>query len=200
MCIRDRGEKLGRFQGQLQDQGLEQVEVEYAGEIADRNVTAITIAVLKGLLECHRAGVNMVNATMVAQELGIKLIETKRGQAEDFASSISVRTRGAADRLISGAVFHGRQPRIVRIDDFMLEAIPEGPTLLLRNRDQSGVVGAVGKVLGDNGINISRMQLGLVRERDEAAMLVNVDTAPGENVLEELRNVPHVVTAKLVEL
>lgn len=194
------GEKLGRFQGQLQDQGLEQVEVEYAGEIADRNVTAITIAVLKGLLECHRAGVNMVNATMVAQELGIKLIETKRGQAEDFASSISVRTRGAADRLISGAVFHGRQPRIVRIDDFMLEAIPEGPTLLLRNRDQSGVVGAVGKVLGDNGINISRMQLGLVRERDEAAMLVNVDTAPGENVLEELRNVPHVVTAKLVEL
>lgn len=194
------GEKLGRFHGQLQDCAVDQVEVEYAGEISDQNVAPITIAVLKGLLECHKSGVNMVNATVVAQDLGVKLIESKRGRAEDFASSVTVRTRGAVERLISGAVFHGKQPRIVRVDDFMLEAIPEGPTLLLHNHDQAGVVGAVGQVLGDNSINISRMQLGLVRERNEAAMLVNVDSAPDERVLEQLRNVPHVITAKLVEL
>ncbi len=82
----------------------------------------------------------------------------------------------------------------------MLEAIPEGPTLLLRNHDESGVVGTVGTILGEAGINISRMQLALVPERSEAAMLVNVDPLPGEEVLGELRKVPHVHTVKLLEL
>jgi D-3-phosphoglycerate dehydrogenase len=88
----------------------------------------------------------------------------------------------------------------VRIDDFMLEAIPDGPTLLLHNHDQAGVVGTVGTILGEEGINISRMQLALVRERGEAAMLVNVDSLPDDRVLERLRNVPHMIAAQLVEL
>ncbi len=193
-------EKLGRFQGQLVETAIEQVEVEYAGDISEINVAPITIAVLRGLLERSQANVNMVNAPLIAQEMGIKLIETKVRKPVDFASSISVRTRGAAVRLIEGAIFHGSQPRIVRIDDFMLEAIPEGPTLLLHNHDQSGVVGMVGSILGEAGINISRMQLGLVPERKEAAMLVNVDSVPPEAVVEQLRNSPHVITAKLLEL
>ena len=193
-------EKLGRFQGQLVETAIEQVEVEYAGDIAEINVAPITIAVLRGLLERSQTNVNMVNAPLIAQEMGIKLIETKVRKPVDFASSISVRTRGAAVRLIEGAIFHGSQPRIVRIDDFMLEAIPEGPTLLLHNHDRSGVVGMVGSILGEAGINISRMQLGLVPERKEAAMLVNVDSVPPEAVVEQLRNSPHVITAKLLEL
>ena len=193
-------EKLGRFQGQLVETAIEQVEVEYAGDIAEINVAPITIAVLRGLLERSQTNVNMVNAALLAQEMGIKLIETKVRKPVDFASSISVRTRGAAVRLIEGAIFHGNQPRIVRIDDFMLEAIPEGPTLLLHNHDQAGVVGMVGSILGEAGINISRMQLGLVPERKEAAMLVNVDSVPAEAVIEQLRNSPHVITAKLLEL
>jgi D-3-phosphoglycerate dehydrogenase len=193
-------EKLGRFQGQLVDSAIEQVEVEYAGDIAEINVAPITIAVLRGLLERSQANVNMVNAPVLAQEMGIRLIETKVRKPVDFASSISVRTRGAEVRLIEGAIFHGNQPRIVRVDDFMLEAIPEGPTLLLHNHDQAGVVGMVGSILGEAGINISRMQLGLVPERKEAAMLVNVDSVPPESVLEQLRNSPHVITAKLLEL
>ena len=68
-------------------------------------------------------------------------------QAQDFASRITVRVKGTVDRLIAGAVFHGGQPRIVRIDDFMLEAIPEGPTLFLTNHDEPGVVGTVGTIL-----------------------------------------------------
>jgi len=193
-------EKLGTFQGQLSHGGIDQVEVEYAGEIADMNVAPITIAVLKGLIGPTKENVNMVNAPVIAQNLGIKVIETKLSHAVDFASCISVRVRGTVDRLIAGALFHGNQPRIVRVDDFMLEAIPEGPTLLLHNHDQSGVVGTVGGILGEENINISRMQLALVRERHEAAMLVNVDTIPDERVLERLRNVPHMITAQLVEL
>jgi D-3-phosphoglycerate dehydrogenase len=193
-------EKLGRFHGQLATENVEQVEVEYAGDVAEMRTAPITIAVLKGMLENVTDRVNMVNAPLVAQERGIKLIESKVNRPQDFASCITVRVKGTVDRLIAGAVFHGGQPRIVRIDDFMLEAIPEGPTLFLLNHDQPGVVGTVGNILGEGGINISRMQLALVPERKEAAMLVNVDRVPDDEVLERLRNVSHMISAKIVEL
>jgi len=193
-------EKLGRFQGQLSSGAIQQVEVEYAGDVAELRVAPITIAVLKGLLESISDRVNLVNAPIIAQEHGIKLIESKASHSPDFASSISVRVKGTVERLIAGAVFHGGQPRIVRIDKFMLEAIPEGPTLLIQNLDQPGVVGTVGTVLGEGQINISRMQLALDNERQEAAMLVNIDRIPSDAVLEKLRSIPQIVTAQLVEL
>jgi len=194
------GEKLGRFQGQLCSGKIEEIEIEYAGGVADLRVAPITIAVLKGLLETVTDRVNMVNAPVVARDHGIKVIESKASRSSDYASTVTTRVRGCVDRLIAGAVFHGKQPRIVRIDDFILEAIPEGHTLLLHNHDRPGVVGAVGMILGEAGCNISRMQLALQRERNEAAMLVNVDVAPSDAVMEQLRMLPHVISCQLVEL
>jgi len=193
-------EKIGRFQGQLAPKAIEQVEIEFAGEAADFDVAPITIAVLKGLLESVTDHVNLVNAPSIAQQHGIKVIESKARSPQDFASLVTVRVRGGVDRLIAGTIFHGDQPRLVRIDDFMLEAIPEGPTLFIQNHDQAGVVGEVGTALGAAGVNISRMQLGLVVERGEAAMLVNVDSAPSESVLDRLRAIPHMIDVQLVEL
>jgi D-3-phosphoglycerate dehydrogenase len=155
---------------------------------------------LKGILESVTDQVNLVNAPIIARQHGITVIESKTSHSVDFASAVAIRVIGCVDRYIVGAIFHGDQPRIVRIDDFMLEAIPEGPTLLMHNRDQPGVVGAVGTVLGEGGINISRMQLGLVPERGEAAMLVNIDRAPDSAVMERLRNLSHMISAQLVEL
>lgn len=194
------GEKLGRFQGQLCPGAIEEIEIEYAGEVAQLRVAPITVAVLKGLLESVSDRVNMVNAPVIAQERGIKVIESKSSRSEDFASTVATRVRGNVDRLIVGAVFHGRQGRIVRLDDFMLEAIPEGPTLVIHNHDRPGVVGAVGIALGEAGVNISRMQLGLQRERGEAAMIVNVDSRPSDAVMETLRGLPHMISVQLVEL
>ena len=194
------GEKLGRFQGQLCPGKIDEIEIEYAGDVAELRVAPITIAVLKGLLETVTDRVNMVNAPVIARERGIKVIESKSSRPTDYASTVTTRVRGCVDRLIAGAIFHGVQPRIVRIDDFILEAIPEGYALLLHNHDRPGVVGAVGTVLGEEGVNISRMQLALQRERGEAAMLVNVDAKPAESVMERLRNLPHVISAVLVEL
>jgi len=194
------GEKLGRFHGQLCPGAIEEVQVEYAGDVASLDVAPITIAVLKGLLEPVTDRVNMVNAPVIAQERGIKVVESKASRPKDFTSTVSVQVRGCENRLIAGAVFHGNQPRIVRIDDFMLEAIPEGPTLLLHNRDEAGVVGNVGRVLGEAGVNISRMQLALVRERNEAAMLVNVDSVPSDAVLQQLIDIEPVISAHMVTL
>jgi D-3-phosphoglycerate dehydrogenase len=193
-------EKLGRFQGQLCPGAIEEVEIEYAGEVAELRVAPITLAVIKGILESSSEGVNLVNAAVIAKERGIRVVESKVSRSQDFASAITTRVRGCVDRLIAGAVFHGKQPRIVRIDDFMLEAIPEGPTLLIHNHDRPGVVGKVGTILGEAGVNISRMQLALVRERAEAAMLVNVDTVPPDAVMEQIRSLPHMIAAQLVEL
>ena len=160
----------------------------------------MTIAVLKGLLESVSDRVNMVNAPIVAQQRGIRVVESKASRPEDFASTITTRVKGCVDRLIAGAIFHGAQPRIVRVDDFMLEAIPVGPTILLHNHDEPGVVGQVGSVLGAAGINISRMQLALVPERKESAMLVNVSPGPPDEVMESLASLDHVITAQLVDL
>jgi D-3-phosphoglycerate dehydrogenase len=193
------GEKLGRFQGQLCPGKIDEIEIEYAGEVAELRVAPITIAVLKGLLESVTDRVNMVNAPVIAREHGIKVIESKSSRSTDYASTVTTRVRGCVDRLIAGAIFHGVQPRIVRFDDFILEAIPEGFALLVHNHDRPGVVGHVGTILGEEGVNISRMQLALQRERGEAAMLVNVDGRPAETVMERLRNLPHVISAVLVE-
>ncbi len=176
------GEKLGRFQGQLCPGAIDEIEIVYSGEVAQQRVAPITIAVLKGLLESVTDRVNMVNAPVIAQERGIRVVESKASRTQDFASAITTRVRGCVDRLIAGAIFHGQQPRIVRIDDFMLEAVPEGPTLLLQNHDRPGVVGMVGTILG------------------EAAMLVNVDSSPAPEVMERLRSLPNMIAVQLVEL
>ncbi|MFK7894414.1 MAG: phosphoglycerate dehydrogenase [Myxococcota bacterium] len=194
------GEKLGSFQGQLAQGRVDVVEVEYSGDVAELKVAPITIAVLKGILSSVRESVNLVNASHIAQELGIKVIESKVARSTDFASAVTVRVKGVVDRLVAGAVFHGDQPRIVRFDDFMLEAIPEGCTLLIHNHDQSGVVGRVGQLLGDAGINISRMQLALHDSRGEACMLVNVDQTPSEDVLASLRDAENMIAVQLLEL
>jgi D-3-phosphoglycerate dehydrogenase len=194
------GEKLGRFQGQMCEGSIEQIEIEYSGDAAEINVAPITVAVLKGMLESVTDQVNMVNAPVLAQQHGIKVVESKSSRPQDFASAITTRVTGCMDRLIEGAIFHGGQPRIVRIDDFMLEAIPEGPTLYIQNHDEPGVVGTVGAMLGDAGINISRMQLGLVPERREAAMLVNIEPAAPEAVLEKLRSLTNMISVQLVDL
>ena len=194
------GEKLGLFQGQLCSGPIERIEIEYSGDAAELSVAPITVSVLKGLLSSLSDDVNMVNAPVIAKRHGIEVIESKASRTADFASAISTRVIGADQRLIVGAVFQGDQPRIVRIDDFMLEAIPEGPTVFILNRDRPGVVGAVGTVLGEEGINISRMQLALNSERDEAAMLFNVETAPADRVIRRLQDHPHISSARLLEL
>ena len=139
-------------------------------------------------------------ALVAAAVVPCRLINGAAAQSPSPLDPSQQALAAAVSRLIEGAVFHGGQPRIVRIDDFMLEAIPEGPTILIHNHDRPGVVGNVGRVLGEAGINISRMQLALVRERGEAAMLVNVDQSPSDAVMEKLRSQENVITAQLVEL
>ena len=196
------GERLGQLQGQLAREGCHEIEVEYAGQIATLDIQPVTLAVLKGILEPWVGErVNFVNAPHLAQERGIRVIESKASGPEDFVSLLTVRVRcSGQERLVAGTIFGKTQPRIVRVDDFMLEAIPEGATLLIRNADRPGVVGRIGTLLGQSGINIARMQLGLHPKRSEALQLLNVDPMPSEEVVRSLESLPEVIQVDLLEL
>ncbi len=196
------GEKLGSFQGQVCSEGIDEIEVEYAGQIVELNVQAVTIAVLKGFLTPWVGDrVNFVNAPHIAQEHGVRVVESKAAIPEDFVSLLTVRVRTKLrEHLVSGTIFGRTQPRIVRVDDFRFEAIPEGPTFLVRNIDRPGVVGRLGTLLGDAGINIKRMQLGLHLETGQALQLLSVDPVPPEEVVEAVRGLEGVESAQLIDL
>ncbi len=195
------GEKIGLFLGQCAE-SIDEIDVEYAGAMAELNVQPVTLAVLKGVLSPRLgASVNFVNAPHLAQQRGIRVVESKASNSEDFVSLLAVRVRGGGDECrVAGTLFGHTQPRIVRVDDFALEAVPAGPSLLIHNDDRPGVVGHIGTLLAEAGINISRMQLGLNQSGTEAVQLLNIDPAPTPEVAEAVRNIPGVTRVYVLDL
>jgi D-3-phosphoglycerate dehydrogenase len=195
-------EKLGSLLVQMADRLPKEVQVEYRGEVTQYNLAPLTLAVLKGLLTpVMESGVNYVNAPLVARERGIQIMESKGERGSDFASSITVKADGKKQDLeIEGAIFGSKHPRIVRVNSFYLEAVPEGYILILHNKDVPGVVGAVGTILGKNGINIAGMELGRSEKGGNAISFTHVDDVVSKKALEELRALPQIVSAELVKL
>lgn len=196
------GEKLGSLQVQMLASLPKEVHIEYGGEVTQYDVAPLTLAVLKGILTpMMESSVNYVNAPVIARERGIKVVESKSSQASDFASSITVRVKTKEKELeVEGAIFGSNNPRIVRINNFYLEAVPEGYILILHNRDVPGVIGAVGTLLGQKEINIAGLELGREKAGGMAISFFHVDDVVPKETLEALRNLPSIVTAELVKL
>lgn len=196
-------EKLGLLQGQLAEGTPKQITIEYTGEITKYPLAPMTVCVLKGLLEpmLENVNVNYVNSPVIAKERGLKVAEVKLGEAQDFANLITVTLEtSSGKRIVSGTIFGKKNPRIVRIDDFYLEAVPEGTILVIRNMDRPGVIGNIGTLLGKNNVNISRMQLGLSKEKGEALALYNIDNHVEAGVLDQLKALPNITSVKEVKL
>lgn len=196
------GEKLGSFQAQLLNTVPREVAIEYGGEVTQYEVAPLTLAVLKGILTpIMESSVNYVNAPVVARERGIKVVESKSSRASDFASSITVRVKTKDKEFeVEGAIFGNNNPRIVKINSFYLEAVPEGYILILHNRDVPGVIGAVGTLLGEKGINIAGMELGREKVGGMAISCIHVDDPVPKETLAALRSLPQIVSAELVKL
>ena len=195
-------EKLGSLQVQMADVLPQAVHVEYRGEVTQYNIAPLTLAVLKGMLTpVMEASVNYVNAPVLAKERGIQVVESKSSKAGDFSSSITVKiATGDREVEVEGAIFGDKHPRIVRVDNFYLEAAPEGYILILRNKDVPGVVGNVGTILGKNSINIAGMELGRGAKGGNAISFIHVDDLIPKETMKELRNLPQTVSAELVKL
>jgi D-3-phosphoglycerate dehydrogenase / 2-oxoglutarate reductase len=195
-------EKLGSFIAQMHETGLNSVTVEYHGEVAELDSTPITTAVLKGILSrVMEEAVNYVNAPFVAKDRGIEVKEVKSSDAGDYPSLIRVSTQSGKKKfMLAGALFVKRDPRIVQIDNYTLEVVPEGDMLVLMNNDKPGVIGNVGTLIGENNINIARMQFGRERPGGKAISVVSVDTMPSKKVMDKLRALPNVLSVTHVKL
>ena len=197
------GEKLGSLQAQLMTAAPREVAIEYAGEVAEYDVKAITLAILRGLLSRALSSdvVNYVNAPAIARERGIKVVEAKTSQSKGFSNLVTTTVNTTAgNTIVAGAIFGQRVIRIVRIKDFFLDADPEGFILMLNNRDMPGVVGNVGTLLGEAKINIARLELGRERIGGMAISLIHVDAEIPDAVLARLRTLPNIVSAQLIRL
>ncbi len=196
------GEKLGGFLAQLSSAAPLEVQVEYSGDIVDYDVAPATAAVLRGLLSPFlETPVNYVNAPHLARERGIRVVEARSSKPSDFLNSIIVRVSDANGvHTVEGAVFSNKAVRLVRVDDFYLEAVLDGHILVLNNHDVPGVVGAVGTLLGERGINIAGLELGRERVGGMAISLIHVDGQVAPEILAELRTLAPVISAQQIKL
>jgi D-3-phosphoglycerate dehydrogenase len=195
-------EKLGLLQSQLCEGGIERVTAEYDGDVSTLSVAPLTIAVLKGLLTpILEDAVNFVNAPIVAKERGIEVKEVKSSDAGDFTSVIRVRVEaGKKAHLVAGTLYNRKDPRVIEIDQFKVEVVPEGHMLLIHNIDRPGVIGMVGQVLGDHNINIVRMQCALEKRGGNALLIIGSDAALPSPVLEKIKQGANILSVKVADL
>jgi D-3-phosphoglycerate dehydrogenase len=194
-------ETAGRIAVQLFDGHINEVEVEYAGDIADEEVDLVTASALKGVFQPIEHQVNAVNAPRIAEERGIEVTETKRSQAEDFTSLVTVTVHDSGDPVsVCGTLFAGDDPRIVRIDGFRVDAIPGGRMIVSRNTDEPGVIGLIGSVMGDYDINIAGMYNARETIGGEAMTVYNVDQEVPGAAREELEADPRIIETRYISL
>jgi D-3-phosphoglycerate dehydrogenase len=195
-------EKLGLLQSQLFEGGIERVTIEYKGEVAGVNVAPLTIAALKGLLTpILEETVNYVNAPVIARERGIEVKEVKSNDAGDFTSLILLQVEGdKKTSRMGGALYSRRDPRIVQLDTFRVEIVPDGYMLFILNEDRPGVIGQVGQILGEHQINIARMQCSREEKGGQALLIVGVDAPLPPEVLRAIKVAKNIVSVKVVRL
>lgn len=195
-------EKMGLMQAQLAESPIVEVRIDYAGTITNYDLTPLTTAFIKGLLTpVLKDDVNFVNAPLIASERGIKVIESKSTISEDFANLITTFTKTIeTENIVAGTIFGKDRPRLVRINDFYVEAIPKGHNLLIYNMDRPGVIGTIGTILGKNNVNINRMQVGQEAKKQQNVILLSTDVPVNDKVLKELQAQENVFSVKRIEL
>jgi D-3-phosphoglycerate dehydrogenase len=196
------GEKLGSMVVQMTRGGLQELAVDYIGDVANYDTTPLTISVLKGVFTPILGDeVNFVNAPVLAKERHIKVKESKRNEAEDFTNLITVRlTTTELENTVSGTIFGRRDPRLVRINDFRMESVLEGHLLLIYNHDKPGTIGAIGTCLGRNRINIATMDVGQVMESGQNIILLRTDSPVPPEVERQLLGLENVLYVQKLEL
>jgi D-3-phosphoglycerate dehydrogenase len=196
------GEQLGSFIGQISNTAIEEVLIEYRGEAVEYGTRPITTSVLKGLLTPFVGEtVNFVNAPVMAKERGMKITESTTAGMEDFASLIAITARSKKEKYyIAGTLFGRKELRIVKLNDFFIEAIPEGYILLVNNYDKPGVIGNLGNALGSRNINIATMQFGRDRMGGNAISLLHLDTPLPAGMLDEILKLPNIISVRQIQL
>jgi D-3-phosphoglycerate dehydrogenase / 2-oxoglutarate reductase len=196
-------ERLGRLFTSVAGGTVDTLEISYEGQIADYDCRVLTLSVLKGVLgPVVEEPVSFVNAPRLAEERGLVVRETTSSSARDYVNLIELRgTTSERSTHVAGTLY-GKQdaPRIVAIDDYIVDLPPSSHMLVVRNMDKPGMVGRVASIVGDRGINIAEMNLGRGPSGDVSLMLLSTSTPVPPEVLTQLRATDGVVDARAIEL
>ena len=200
----DLAERLGSFLAQAGKGGIEAIALIYGGALAEAKTELIRNAAIAGLLQGSEH-VNRINAAAVAEERGIRIHEEKEESHRGGAAAVLtiVLHTASGESRASATVIHGEQPRLLAFDGIDVEAPLEGALVVCRNLDVPGVIGRIGTILGQQGVNIANFALG--RERAgakpvKALAVVQVDEPVSESALEALKVIEALLEAKLVKL
>ena len=178
-------EQLGALFAGLSGELPDQIEIEYQGELAGYDTRILTLSVLKGLFSADNDQVSYVNAPQIATERGIAYSESATSSTVDWINLVSI---SGGNHQIAGTLVGLRaEPRLVQIDGHTVDVPPAGHLLVVNNDDRPGVIGRVGTVLGDAGVNIADMDVGRSSGQLGALMVISVSEAPSPEVVDRLR-------------
>jgi D-3-phosphoglycerate dehydrogenase len=194
-------EKLGLLASQLVDRHLGQVRITYAGRLAELDTDLLRALLIKGLLQdVSERQITLVNASLIARERGLRLVEEKTSDAGHFRNLITLRYSDNGDeRVLSGTVMHG-EPYVTRVDAYRVDFAARGFKLFIYHRNQPGRIGEVGQITGRADVNIATMALGRLEPRGEALMVLSLDEPAPPAVLAEIEALEGVSSARLVDL
>lgn len=194
--------RLGKLLAPMIKVPIQQLEISLCGEAVDRDIRSILIEGLVGFLNSHMsAPVNRVNARHIAEQQGINLIESRCGEHPAYHSTVSLCAHhDDKTTTVEGTLFDRRHPRLVRINNYEIEAVLDGHLLLTRHTDQPGVIAAISSLLAEHQINISRMQLGIVNDSNKAVVVIEVSEVLDNALMEKIETVDAITKVMQVTL
>ena len=192
-------EKIGELFAAFGAASVDTLEIEYQGQLADYDTRILSLSLLKGFFgRVSEEPVSYVNAPKVAEERGISVRESKTTTAHDYVNLITVRAAGHA---LAGTLVGLRgEPRIVMVDDHLVDVPPAKHMMIVRNDDRPGVIGLVGSVLGEAGLNIADMDVGQSPDGVAALMVISTTQPVPADVLERLRREDLIISAHAINL
>jgi D-3-phosphoglycerate dehydrogenase len=195
----DLASRLGSFYAQMAEASLHGVTLIYSGEIAEGETSPLSSATLMGLLAAiSYEPVNLINALVIARERGLVVVEERRPTPQDFANAITLQVETAqGTRQVMGTLKRG-EPHIVGINGYWLDFIARGDLLVTEHIEGPGVLGRVGTVLGDAGVNIAFVQVGRRERGGPGVMVLGLDDPVPPETLAQLQALPSLRSARFV--
>jgi len=193
---------LGGFCSQLVEGRFQELNITYSGELIKYDLTPLSMSLVKGVLTpILKETVNFINAVSLAKERGINIREVKSSKELEFVTFIQLEIKTDKEsRTVAGTLSANKQPRIVKIDEYYVEAPPLGEMLVIQNWDKPGVIGNLGTLLGKHNINISFMNFGRQKLGGKAVSVLNVDSPVSSEILEKIRKTENILAVKVIRL